>query len=152
MNNEELKSAILAIQPAATFDESGEFLNVHISSELLLPLMLELRNNKDFYFDYLFCETCIDWKDHLMMVYHLTSKSLKHTLVVKGKISNRDNAEIESVAGIWKTAEFMEREVYELFGVKFLNHPDLRKLILDDYWTGYPLRKDYSDPVNLIEY
>lgn len=151
MTNEELKAAILIIQPNATFDETGEFLNVFIPSEALLPLMLEFRNHDDFDFDYLFCETCIDWKDHLMMVYHLTSKTLKHTLVVKAKITNRNNAEIESVANIWRTAEFHEREIFELFGVTFLHHPDLRKLILDDYWTGYPLRKDYTDD-NMIAY
>ena len=64
---------------------------------------------------------------------------------------NRDNAEIESVANIWRTAEFHEREAAELFGVNFLNHPDLRKLILPDDWEGYPLRKDYEDPVNMIK-
>ena len=151
MTNEELKAAILIIQPNATFDESGEFLNVFIPSEALLPMMHELRNHNDFDFDFLFCETCIDWKDHLMMVYHLTSKTLKHTFVLKAKITNRNNAEIESVAHIWRTAEFHEREIYELFGVTFLHHLDLRKLILDDYWTGYPLRKDYTDD-NMIAY
>lgn|ERR1035437_5418049 len=151
MTNEELKTAILALQPNANYDESGEFLNVFIPSEVLLPMMHELRNRNDFDFDYLFCETCIDWKDHLMMVYHLTSKTLKHTIVLKAKIINRNNAEIESVAHIWRTAEFHEREIYELFGVTFLHHPDLRKLILDDYWTGYPLRKDYTDE-NMIAY
>jgi NADH-quinone oxidoreductase subunit C len=152
MTNEELKVAIPNIVPTATFDESGEFLNVMIPSESLLPMMLELRNNKDFDFDYLFCETCVDWKDHLMMVYHLTSKTLKHTIVLKAKITDRNNTQIESVQPIYKTAEFLEREVYELFGVTFLHHPDLRKLILDDYWTGYPLRKDYVDDVNMIVY
>ena len=151
MTNEELKAAILIIQPNATYDESGEFLNVFIPSEALLPMMHELRNHNDFDFDFLFCETCIDWKDHLMMVYQLTSKTLKPTFVLKAKITNRNNAEIESVAHIWRTAEFHEREIYELFGVTFLHHPDLRKLILDDYWTGYPLRKDYTDD-NMIAY
>ncbi len=152
MTNEELKAAIPAIVTNVVFDESGEFLNVLIDSNDLLPTITELRNNKDFDFDYLFCETCIDWKDHLMMVYHLTSKTLKHTIVLKAKITNRENAQIESVQPLYKTAEFLEREVYELFGVTFLHHPDLRKLILDDYWTGYPLRKDYVDDVNMIVY
>ncbi len=152
MNNEELKSAITNLLPEATFDETGEFLNVGISSEALLPFMTQLRNNDDLQFDYLFCETCIDWKDHLMMVYHLASKTHKHTLVVKAKITDRNNARIETVCHIWRTAEFLEREVFELFGVTFLNHPDLRKLLLDDYWTGYPLRKDYVDDVNMIVY
>src|ERR1017187_6687971 len=152
MTNEEIKAAISVFNANATYDESGEFLKVIIDSKEVLPMMLELRNNKDFDFDYLFCETCVDWKDHLMMVYHLTSKTLRHTIVLKAKITDRNNAQIETVSHIFKTAEFLEREVYELFGVTFLNHPDLRKLILDDYWTGYPLRKDYVDDVNMIVY
>ena len=80
-----------------------------------------------------------------MMVYHLLSKTHQHTIVLKAKISNRENAEIETVCNIWRTAELLEREVFDLFGVKFINHPDLRRLFLSDDWNGYPLRKDYVD-------
>lgn len=150
MNNEELKYRVSSLLPEATFNEEGEFLEMVIASEELLPLMNELRSNSDLDFDYLFCLTCVDWKDHLMMVYHLLSKEHKHTLVVKAKISDTLNPEIETVCKIWRTAEFHEREVYDLFGVKFLNHPDLRRLFLEEDWVGYPLRKDYTD-VNMIE-
>jgi len=64
---------------------------------------------------------------------------------------DRNNAEIETVTDIWRTAEFHEREVYDLFGVRFLNHPDLRRLILTDDFEGYPLRKDFEDPINMIK-
>ena len=85
------------------------------------------------------------------MVYFLRSTVLGHELVVKVDL-DRDNPEIESVASIWRTAEFNEREVYEMFGVKFLNHPDLRLLILPDGWEGRnPLRKDFEDPVNMVK-
>ena len=150
MTSEELKNHISSVLPSSTFDETGEFLNVIISSEDLLPLMQDLRSKSEFDFDYLFCLTCVDWKDHLMMVYHLLSKTYKHTLVVKAKIADRDNAQIETVCRIWRTAEFHEREVFDLFGVKFINHPDLRRLFLTDDWNGYPLRKDYADE-NMIE-
>lgn len=150
MTNEELKYRVSSLLPEATFNEEGEFLEVVIASEELLPLMNELRTNPDLDFDYLFCLTCVDWKDHLMMVYHLLSKEHKHTLVVKAKISDTLNPEIETVCKIWRTAEFHEREVYDLFGVKFINHPDLRRLFLEEDWVGYPLRKDYTD-VNMIE-
>ena len=112
--------------------------------------MEKLRQDSALDFDYLFCLTCIDWKDHLMMVYHLTSKTLKHTLVVKAKITNRMDAAIETICHIWRTAEFHEREVFDLFGVKFLNHPDMRRIFLDENWDGFPLRKDYVDE-NMIE-
>jgi NADH:ubiquinone oxidoreductase subunit C len=150
MSTEELKNSITAILPSSAFDETGEFLNVVISSEELLPLMKTLRTKSEFDFDYLFCLTCIDWKDHFMMVYYLLSKTHKHTLVVKAKIADRNNAQIETVCHIWRTAELNEREVYDLFGVKFINHPDLRRLFLDEGWPGHPLRKDYVDE-NMIE-
>ncbi len=150
MTNEEIKLFISAHIPAATFDESGEFLNVIIASEELLPIMKELRSNRDLEFDYLFCLTCIDWKDHLMMVYHLLSKKHRHVIVIKAKITDVNDPQIETVCGIWKTAEFHEREVYDLFGVKFINHPDLRRIFLMDDWEGWPLRKNYVDE-NMIE-
>ncbi len=150
MTNEELKLSISNIVPSAAYDETGEFLNVIISPEDLLPLMKELRYNKELEFDYLFCLTCIDWKDHFMMVYHLLSKPHKHAFVLKAKITDVNDPQIESVAGIWKTAIFHEREVYDLFGIKFLHHPDLRRLFLDEDWPGYPLRKNYVDE-NMIE-
>ena len=150
MTNEELKQRFTELLPTASYDETGEFLNVIINSEALLPLMKELRNNDAFNFDYLFCLTCVDWKDHLMMVYHLLSKDHKHTVVIKGKIADTTNPVIESVSSIWKTAIFHEREVYDLFGVRFLNHPDLRRIFLDEDWPGHPLRKNYVDE-NMIE-
>ena len=103
-----------------------------------------------FEMDYLFCLTCIDWKTHLTMVYHLTSTIHRHTVVVKAKL-DRTTPAIASVANTWRTAEFHEREVHDLFGVRFNNHTDLRRLVLTEDWEGYPLRKDYEDPVNMIK-
>ncbi|MHB8258799.1 MAG: NADH-quinone oxidoreductase subunit C [Bacteroidia bacterium] len=145
MTNEELKYTISELIPSATYDEGGEFLTVVITSDKLLPFMETLCSKKEFNFDYLFCLTCIDWKDHLMMVYHLLSKTHKHCIVVKAKIADIINPQIESVNGIWKTAELNEDEVFDLFGVKFLNHPNLRRLFLEEDWVGFPLRKNYVD-------
>jgi NADH-quinone oxidoreductase subunit C len=101
-------------------------------------------------FDYMFCLTCVDWKTHLTMVYHLESTKHRHVVVIKSKL-DRENPEIDTMSDIWRTAELLEREVYELFGVRFINHPDLRKLLLSDEWEGWPLRKDYEDPINMIK-
>jgi NADH:ubiquinone oxidoreductase subunit C len=93
----------------------------------------------------------VDWKTHLTMVYHLSSTRYRYNIVVKSKL-DRTTPEIETICDIWRTAEFHEREVYELFGVTFLNHPDLRLLILPDGWEGKnPMRKDYEDEVNMIK-
>jgi NADH:ubiquinone oxidoreductase subunit C len=157
MTTEELKIKITELQPAATFEEGGEWLNINIESKDWLSLSMQLRNETSLFFDYLFCLTCIDWsqtpagKTHLTMVYHLSSTKFRHNIVVKSKL-DRNNPEIETVSHIWRTAEFHEREVYEMFGVNFLNHPDLRLLILPEGWEGRnPLRKDFEDPINMIK-
>jgi NADH:ubiquinone oxidoreductase subunit C len=156
MLNEELKVKITELLPVAIFEESGDpaatgWLNINIETKDWLPFAKQLRADEQLFFDYLFCLTCIDWKTHLTMVYHLTSTKYRHTIVVKSKLDRNDPA-IETVSHIWRTADFHEREVYEMFGVNFLNHPDLRLLILPDGWEGKnPMRKDFEDPVNMIK-
>ena len=151
MTNEALKTRITEIIPSASFDEAGEWLNILIEPAQLLLLATKLRADDDLFFDYLFCLTCIDWKTHLTMVYHLSSTKFRHNIVVKAKLDNT-KPEIETVCNIWQTANFHEREVYEMFGVNFLNHPDLRLLILPDGWEGKnPMRKDFEDPINMIK-
>lgn len=150
MTTEELKSSLAATVPGAVFDESGEWLNINIEANDLRPVALQLRNDPASWFDYLFCLTCIDWKTHLTMVYHLTSTRFRTNIVLKIKVSSV-SPEIETVSDIWQTANFHEREVYEMFGVNFLNHPDLRLLILPDGWEGKkPMLKDFEDPINMI--
>ncbi len=145
MTNEELKQYISALFPTVTYDETGEFLNILIASNELKPLVERLRQDSALKFDYLFCLTCIDWKTNLMMVYHLLSKTHRHTVVIKAKIADVVKPEIETICDIYQTANFHEREVYDLFGVNFKNHPDMRRLLLDESWEGYPLRKNYVD-------
>lgn len=149
MNNEELKLKLSEQFPTATFEEGGEWVNMFLEPDTFLKAAVELKNHPDFQFDYLFCLTCVDWKTHFNMVYHLTSTKHRHAMVLKVKL-DRNKPEIETVCNIWRTAEFHEREVYELFGVNFLNHPDLRKLLLTDDFVGFPLRKDFEDPINMI--
>ena len=150
MTNEELKSRITALNPGATYEEGGEWLNVVVSPDSWASLAASLRNEQDLDFNYMFCLTCVDWKTHLTMVYHLFSFTHKHTIVVKAKLDSKQPV-IGTVCDIWRTAEFHEREVYEMFGVHFDKHPDLRLLILPDGWEGKnPLRKDFEDPINMI--
>jgi NADH-quinone oxidoreductase subunit C len=150
MTNEALQEKLLQLQPALLIEQGNEWLQVTVEPAQWRELALQLRNDATLQFDYLFCLTCVDWKTHLGMVYHFTSTSLQHTLVVKSTV-DRENPEIETVSDIWRTAEFHEREVYDLFGVKFLHHPDLRRLLLTDDFNGFPLRKDFEDPINMIK-
>ena len=151
MNVEELKIKLSELLPAAAYEEGGQWLTINIEPAEWLAFAKQLRNDISLNFDFLFCLTCIDWKTHLTMVYHLTSTTHRHNIVVKAKL-HFDNPEIASVTSIWKTADFHERETYEMFGVNFLNHPDLRLLILPDGWEGKnPMRKDFEDAVNMIK-
>ena len=150
MTIEELKIKITDLLPTAIFEEGGQWLTINIEVDDWLPFAQQLRNDKAMHFDFLFCLTCIDWKTNLTMVYHLTSTLYRHNIVVKATLNTTTPA-IESCCSIWKTANFHEREVYEMFGVNFLNHPDLRLLILPDGWEGKnPMRKDFEDAVNMI--
>lgn len=150
MNREELQARLPELLPSLTLIEGGEWLNAELTPVEWKDFAKTLRDTSGLDFDYLFCLTCIDWKTHLTMVYHLTSTLHRHSVVIKVKL-DRGQPEVPTVCDLWRTAEFHEREVFELFGVQFIGHPDLRKLILPDDWIGYPLRKDYEDPVNMIK-
>ncbi len=151
MTNEELKAKITELLPTATFEEGGQWLTINVAPADWRSLAGRLRQEASLFFDYLFCLTCIDWKTHLTMVYHLDSTKFRHNIVIKSKL-DAANPAIETVSDIWKTANFHEREVYEMFGVDFINHPDLRLLILPDGWEGKkPMLKSFEDPVNMIK-
>jgi NADH-quinone oxidoreductase subunit C len=151
MTREELQEKLSAKHPSIVFEEGGEWLNIQVESGEWPAFAQTLRNDTDLWFDYMFCLTCVDWKTWLTMVYHLSSTRHRHNIVVKSKL-NREKPEIETVCRVWRTAEFHEREVYEMFGVNFIGHPDLRLLILPDGWEGKnPMRKDFEDPVNMIK-
>jgi NADH-quinone oxidoreductase subunit C len=89
----------------------------------------------------------------LEIVYHLSSIAKKHTLVVKVVLPRwRDDVEgelpqVPTVCGVWRTADWHERETYDLSGIEFVGHPDLKRILCPDDWVGYPLRKDYVQPL-----
>jgi NADH:ubiquinone oxidoreductase subunit C len=157
MTNEEIKQYITAHTPEATFDESGEWLTILVEPNHLKPLAAVL-HGQPMQLDFLFCLTCVDYKTHLTMVYHLSASTNRNiNLVLKANLVRAD-AIIETVSDLWRTAEFHEREVFEMFGVDFLHHPDLRRLILEETPEGvdaikgyWPLRKDFEDPINMIK-
>jgi len=149
MTNEELKGFITAHTPEAVFEES-QYLNIIVPAEKFRALAKHLREDAGTNCDYLISVSGVDWKDHFTVVYHLQSRKHKHVFVLKAKITDRLNPSVDTVSDIWRTAEFHEREVFDLFGIKFNNHPDLRRLFLDDTW-GFPLRKDYVDDVTIVQ-
>jgi NADH/F420H2 dehydrogenase subunit C len=151
MTNEELQNLIGSWNPDLEFFEEGsQFLNITVKPEQLHELMTQLKNNKQTQFDYLFCLTGVDWEKELGVIYHLESTNLRHIVVVRVKTEDRENPNFDTVCDIWATAEFHEREVFDFFGIKFNNHPNLKRLFLTEEWDGFPLRKDYVDEVNMV--
>lgn len=153
MTKEELQQKVLSINAEAeiSMETCHSILNVSVPSEKLHELAEKLKNDPETLFDFLFCLSGVDWPEYIEVVYHLRSTTLGHEIVLRGKMNDRENARIDTVCDLWKTAEFHEREVYDLFGVHFNNHPDLRRIFLEDDWVGHPLRKDYVDEVNIVD-
>lgn len=151
MNNEALTQKIQALSPASEIAMGKQYLEVTVPLAEFHNTAKALKENPELGFDYLFCITGVDWDECLSVVYHLESTKHRHNLVIKVKTENRENPVLDTVCDIWKTAEFHEREIFDLLGIKFTNHPDLRRIFLEDYWVGHPLRKDYIDEVNIVE-
>jgi len=151
MTNEALQNLISSWIPELEFTEEGsQFLNITVQPEQLHQLMTQLKETEETSFDYLFCLTGMDWGKELGVIYHLESTTHRHTLVVKVKTEDRENPTLDTVSNIWHTADFHEREVFDFFGIKFNNHPNMTRLFLTDEWEGYPLRKDYVDEINMV--
>ncbi len=125
------------------FETAGDDVVV-IDRESLLGLMTALKG-KPFEFTMLLDITCVDFaaeSPRFEMVYHLFSLPNKRRLRIKSRLTE-DDAAIDSLVPLWKNANWLEREVFDMFGVRFNGHPDLRRLLMYDGFEGYPLRKDY---------
>jgi NADH-quinone oxidoreductase subunit C len=104
-----------------------------------------LRDDPETAFDCLSNETGVDYKDRIEVVYHLFSYRHRHGCVLKVKLP-RDNPVIVTVEHIWSAANWMEREIFDLLGVTFEGHSDMRRILMPEDWPGYPLRKDFVEP------
>ncbi len=142
-----VKDCISKICPSATFEE-GDILLVNVPAEDWRKLATELKHNPELNFDVLTAVVGMDWKETLGVVYYFTATSHNwEMLSVKVAVADRENPYIHTVSDLWKVANFQEREVYDFFGIKFINHPDMRRFFLRNDWKGFPLRKDYdADP------
>ena len=122
--------------------KDGAFL---LKSGSLVDVMRSLRDDEGF--DCLSNLSGVDYKDqgYVQVVYHLYSYKSRESLVLKAN-ADREKCELPSVAPVWNSADWMEREVYDLLGVKFSGHPDLRRILMPEDWVGHPLRKDFVEP------
>jgi NADH-quinone oxidoreductase subunit C len=135
-----IKEDVSALQPSLT-----------IAPERLTEICQELHENPALYFDFLACLTAIDngpTKGTMEVIYNLYSIPYNHSLMLKiGFPRNKEGEplpEIPTVSHIWRTADWHEREAYDLVGIRFAGHPDLRRILCSADWQGHPLRKDYQ--------
>ncbi|MFN8241062.1 MAG: NADH-quinone oxidoreductase subunit C [Bacteroidales bacterium] len=149
MDKTQLGDLVKSLMPDVEVKEGKQYAEVLVSPALLHELAGKLKVNEAASFDYLISITGVDLGKDLGVTYHMSSTKHRHIIVVKTRVSDRENPVVDSVCDLWATAEFQEREVYDLLGVKFNNHPDLRRLFLDSSW-GFPLRKDYVDDINIV--
>lgn len=140
---------IKSLDKDAEINEGKQFTEVKVPASNLYRLANQLKENQETSFDFLFCLTGVDYGQDLGAVYHLRSTKHQHTVVLKVRTSDRKNPQFDSVSDIWRTAEFHEREVFDLLGIRFNNHPDLRRFFLPGSY-GFPLRKDFVDDVNIV--
>ncbi|HEY5511001.1 MAG TPA: NADH-quinone oxidoreductase subunit C [Prolixibacteraceae bacterium] len=150
MTNEELQACLTGEFPKAEITLGKQYVEMVVQAEDLHETSAKLKALPTLSFDYLICLTGVDYPEKMQIVYHLESIQHRHVLVLKTNTADRLDPKVDTVSDVWQTAKYHEREVYDLLGVKFNNHTDLRRLFLDDTW-GFPLRKDYKDEVRIVE-
>ena len=149
MDKLQLAEFIKSLDPDLEIKEGKQYTEVNVAPAKLHSVSRQLREREESLFDFLFCLSGVDYGQDLGVVYHLRSTVFGHTIVLKVRTSDREHPLFDSVSDIWKTADFHEREAFDLLGIRFNNHPDLRRLFLDSSW-GFPLRKDYVDDINIV--
>jgi NADH:ubiquinone oxidoreductase subunit C len=150
LNRQELTDIIRGFEPEAEFPEGKQLLEVIVPAEKLFALTEKLKSDKRTAFNYLINHTAVDFTTHFTVVYHLESTDFRHLVVLKSLIADRENPNVDSLTALYPTAEYFEREVFDLFGIRFNNHPNMKRFFMEDEY-GYPLRKDFRDEVNIIE-
>lgn len=123
-------------------DLDGIEQSVTIKANSIADVCNYLKTESELQFTSLMCLSGVDYEDKMEVVYHLHSLLHDHRVTLKVELS-RDNPKLPSVSGVWKAANWHEREAYDMYGIVFDDHPDLRRILLPDDWEGFPLRKDY---------
>ncbi len=141
VNTEEIGKKIAeAIPGAVVSSDKGSLI---VDSKALAQVSDFLKNTSGLEFDYLTVLTAVDYLDHFEVIYRLVSLRNNQSLILKTRAYGRENPSVPSVTGTWRAAYYQEREIFDLLGIKFEGHPDLRRLLLWEGFNGHPLRRDY---------
>ena len=141
LSGKEVAAQIEEKFPGSVVESSHESLVVKADS--LLDIARFLKESKGLDFDFLSFVTAVDYYDHFEVVYMLNSMEHNHRLTVKTRCYDRENPVLPSVVSLWQGADFQEREIYDLFGIKFEGHPNMKRIFLWEGFKGHPLRKDF---------
>ena len=127
--------------PEAVTEANGQA--VVVKKESLFEVSEYLKSSPELDFDYLTSITAVDYYDYFELIYQLTSLKHNHSLVMKTRCYHQDNPVLPSVVSLWRGADFQEREIYDLMGIGFEGHPNLKRIVLWQGFEGHPLRKNY---------
>lgn len=121
--------------------------HVRVSRDAWVEIATFLRDDARTRFEMCHDLTAVDWIDDFEVVIHCCSLSKRHWICLKTRTASRDDATCPSLVGVWPTCDWHERETWDLMGVRFVGHPDLRRILLPEDWEGHPLRKDEGNPL-----
>lgn len=119
--------------------------NITVNSKSLLNIASFLKETPGLDFDYLNYITGIDYKEYFELVYQFVSLKHNHSLLIKTRCYNWDEPVVPSLVNLWRGADFQEREIFDLFGIRFNGHPNMKRIFLWEGFAGHPLRKDFTD-------
>ena len=128
--------------PGSVEKSDGETLLVRLDA--LPDVAAYLKDTDGLEFDYLNYITAVDYYTYFEIVYRLTSLVRNHTMVIKTRCQGRENLSVPSVIDLWQGADFQEREIFDLFGITFDGHPNMKRIFLWEGYDGHPLRKDFN--------
>jgi len=141
LSGSEVAKQIAEVLPDTVSEASDQA--VVVKSDSLFEVAQYLKNSQGLDCDYLTGITAVDYYDYFEVVYHLTSLKHNHSLVLKTRCYDRAKPTLPSVVSLWRGADFQEREIYDLMGISFTGHPNLKRIVLWQGFEGHPLRKDY---------
>ena len=140
LSTQEVSNKLTAQFPGSVIAATQQ--GILVKADSLYKVAAYLKNSPEFAFDYLNFVTAVDYYDYFEVVYKLTSLKHNHSVVLKVHC-DRNKPTIQSVYKLWRGADFQERETYDLMGIVFEGHPNLKRIVLWESFQGYPLRKDY---------
>ncbi|CUH94774.1 hypothetical protein P22_0840 [Propionispora sp. 2/2-37] len=143
MKRAELESLAAATGPDVEIIGEDPYCAMLVEQKVLLTLLRRIKDGEEYRFDLLSNLTAVEYPEYFEVVYHLYSRALRKLATVKTR-SAKEKAEVVSVTGIWPGADFQEREVYDLLGISFTGHPNLRRILLPEDFNGHPLRKEFK--------